>query len=353
LTNPDDQAAWSCDLVGSEQIWINIETTKAGSGNTTGAYLYTQAGDDPSKQLSYGMQVSNMVTTFAPFWYVTDLDDPEDGHAFYFQQDYNKLVVVPEGAIDYSSRKMKRDAYGNLPGWLVQKQYATPGDRPWFCYWNNTLLEAFIYKSQPAVIAPTPTSSSASSTITPPPSSKSTSTPASTPASSQTVSWTISGVDPWSTVTTVVTMPTTSCTYTGVASEFGGWMHSYYPDYEHYVKGGPGGSGAPSQSKGNSKVKRDDDANYNDADDSPVFEYLVKVEERRQPHSPAPMCVQYMVLQNYAWNVITENGVEVTITLEESDPPLSSYHSKSRPRLRSRNTAPAGSCHCQWMSGEG
>lgn len=345
LTQAGDRAAWSCDLVGSDQVWISVEA--APDGNNTGAYLFTKAGSDPSVQLSYGAQVSNMFTPFSPLLYVHDRDDLAEGPAFYFQQEYNKLVVVAAEAIDVPNRRLKRNAYGKWPDWLVQKQYATPGDKPWFCYWNNTMLEGFIYMNQPAVINPTlsfssstpgSTSSSKSSTITPGPTSPSTG-----PLQSHTAPWTITGVDPSATVTTTISMATTSCTYTGVASEFPGWMADNYPDYEHYVDGP---LSPPRQKRGDDDSGTDHDNGSSDEDEP--FEYLVKVEERRLGRSPAPMCVQYQVLDDYTWNVVTDqNGAQITITLSEADPPL--------PQRRTMGRLKRGvvtGCHCQWMSGD-
>jgi hypothetical protein len=300
-----------------------------------------------------------MFTSYAPFWYVSDTDDPDDGHAFYFQQTYNKLVIVRSDAIDVPAKRLKRESYGTLPGWQVQKQYATPGDKPWFCYWNNTLLEAFIYKSQPAVIAPTPTSSSTGTTITPPP------TQSTSDVTSSTTGLSITWAQPWETVTTTIDMTTTSCTYTGAASGFPDWMRKYYPEYEQY-QGPPSG---PPTSMSRLLVKRDDDdddyahaadddndgdGEYTYDDGSPVFKYLVKIEERRQPQSPAPMCVQYQVLDDYTWNVVTDEGTgeQVTITLEESVPGDTDYPSTTKMRARERRRNLAGQCHCQWMSGE-
>ncbi|KAK5169853.1 uncharacterized protein LTR77_005831 [Saxophila tyrrhenica] len=361
LTNPGDRAAWSCDIVGSDQIWINIGSSR--SGNDTGAYLYTRAGKDPSNQLSYGTQVSSMFTSFAPFMFVNDNDDPEDGPAFYFQEEYNKLVVVPSDMIDMDTRKMKREPYGNLPGWFIQKQYATPGDKPWFCYWNNTLLEAFIYKDKPARIAPTPTASVASgnpsSTIT-----SAASLHSGKPSAAAVTPWSVPWADPKETITTTVSMPTTSCTYSGVASNFASYMRENYPDYSPPIPTDP----PPHKSKRDDDEEDDDDDDDDDDEDddddddddkkgsnNPVFEYLVKIEERRLTHTPAPMCVQYQVLDNYEWNVVTDqNGEQVTLTLAESAPPYAAYKDAGEvgPKsLRKRWTVPGG-CHCQWMSGE-
>lgn len=347
LTQPGDRAAWSCDLVGSDEIWISIEESP--DGNNTGAYLFTKPGPDPSMQLSYGSQVSNMFTPFSPFFFVHDNDALDEGPAFYFQQEYNKLVVVSSDAMDVPRRRLKRDAYGRWPSWLVQKQYATPGDKPWFCYWNNTLLEGFIYKNVPAVINPTLSMSSAAASTTSSKTSSITTAPtwptaAGLPHKSATAPWTLKGVDPAGTVTTTITWATSTCTYSGVASDFPNWMSENYPDFEQYVDDRP--TLPP-------RLKRDDsDDNSDPADSDDPFEYLVKIEERRVGRSPAPMCVQYQVLDDYTWNVVTDqDGSQVTITLDEADPLLGPRGSSTTEKVR-RGVIAGGGCHCQWKSGE-
>ena len=99
-----------------------------------------------------------------------DKDDFSKGPAYFFQQPYDKLVIVHEedlpGGVKSSKRSfLKRWLYGDGPeslGSLTGRQendendewtsqsIAKPGDRPWYCYWNNTILEGFIFVTQDA-----------------------------------------------------------------------------------------------------------------------------------------------------------------------------------------------------------
>ena len=101
---------------------------------------------------------------------MNDKDDFGKGPAYFFQQPYDKLVIVHEqdlpGGVQTSKRSfLKRWLYGDGPeslGSLTGRQendendewtsqsIAKPGDRPWFCYWNNTILEGFIFVTQDA-----------------------------------------------------------------------------------------------------------------------------------------------------------------------------------------------------------
>jgi len=68
----------------------------------------------------------------------------------FFQTPYNKLVVLHESEISPSNSK-RQYASDTVSGFMGRKGVAQPGDRPWFCYWNGTLLETFIYVNQTSI----------------------------------------------------------------------------------------------------------------------------------------------------------------------------------------------------------
>lgn len=80
---------------------------------------------------------------------VTDSQEPSRGPAWFFELPYNKLVILPEGALTAPSSKRDLEERDGHPAsdFMDRKNVAEPGDKPWFCYWNGTLLEAFIYVS--------------------------------------------------------------------------------------------------------------------------------------------------------------------------------------------------------------
>merc|ERR1712093_801606 len=104
---------WSCSipmtsytivvtpLIGAGSELANNEVSLSLGNNTFGDY-YAFGTQPPILNQD---QVLNLVT---------DSQEPSKGPAWFFEMPYNKIV-------------------------------AQPGDRPWFCYWNGTLLEAFIY----------------------------------------------------------------------------------------------------------------------------------------------------------------------------------------------------------------
>ena len=96
-----------------------------------------------------------------------DKDDFSRGPAYVFQQHYDKVVIVHEedipGGIPNSKRSLLKrwfydkglENHGSLMGRQDDDDWASnsiahPVDRPWFCYWNNTILEGFIFVTQDA-----------------------------------------------------------------------------------------------------------------------------------------------------------------------------------------------------------
>lgn len=96
-----------------------------------------------------------------------DKDDFNKGPAYVFQQLYNKVVIVHEedipGGIPSSKRSLLKrwffdpgfDKHASLIGRQEDDQWmsdsiAQPADRPWYCYWNNTILEGLLFVTEDA-----------------------------------------------------------------------------------------------------------------------------------------------------------------------------------------------------------
>ena len=280
-----------------------------------------------------------------------DTDDPENGDAFYFQTNYDKVVAVPGDALPGGVGTEKRSAYDIPADWFGVKATAEAYDKFWFCYFNNTFLEGFIYPDKGAAI-PTQISST-------------TSMPSATKTSGTTSSQTATGASYWptylpeitqapgETITTTMTLPSTTCTYTGVASALPAWLKDKYPDD---LEMGDDSPPARKLRRGDDDVENDDDDDdmpYDDGSDGtpPPYPYLMKFEERRLPDAPAPYCVQYQVLVGGEFNTITHesDGSDVVIQLTEFE----DDNLPGSPRnVRRGEETGLGTCHCQWMVGE-
>lgn len=345
-----------------------IEIALSDFNNATGAFLYP--GANPTGELLYGLQVSSLGTQFTSFLLVKDKDDPKSGNAFYFQTTYDKVVVLPGDALsgDVLAGNKKRDYAGGAGEWGVTKNAAEIGDKPWFCYWNDTSVEAFVYADKP-LFTSTPSSTSATPTPAPSVNYSAAAAEALNSGSGSKPGWVppYATLPPTQTITTSFDMSTTTYTYTGEASALPSWLHENYPEYtpEPWLRyqedqddsdpssDDPSDPSSPSISDAPGRHKRRgtaDDVSWTSGQSVPIFPYLVKVEERRKQGAPAPYCQQYQLLNDGTWNWIPdpENDNEpITIKLEEKVP---SYEAYSKGQQKRKRTADAGACHCQWIA---
>lgn len=280
---------------------INIGYPPDG-GSSEGACLY---GFNNASGINYGTQPPN--THFSPFISVQDDDEPYRGPAFYFQTFYDKFVVVPESDLPASNANQKRSVIEH--DFFTQRQVKA-GDKPWFCWFNGTFLEGFVYANNY-----TSGGSSASS---------------SQPSSSHLTTSTI----------TEVSGPSTTSTLTSST-------HATAYTY------------SPSATSTHSTKQRRDTSGWTFAELS-SFGYVVKIEERRVPDSQKPYCNQVQILDNGLAGPLTDpsTGQQVIIYLDETDPDYSAYNQQtvsasSTSTSKVKRDPIDGSCHCEWWSGSG
>ncbi|KAL8716544.1 MAG: hypothetical protein Q9225_006137 [Loekoesia sp. 1 TL-2023] len=104
-----------------------------------------------------------------PLMLMGDKDGMDKGPAWFFQQTYTKIVVVPEKYWGvngqetrrwFGLRRRRKNSRGlDLRYYDSPRGIASPATKPWFCYWNNTILEGFIYVTQNSSGEGQPTSS--------------------------------------------------------------------------------------------------------------------------------------------------------------------------------------------------
>ncbi|GAB7363061.1 hypothetical protein MBLNU230_g3354t1 [Neophaeotheca triangularis] len=376
LANQDYAAAWSCDLAGVPAAAVKVGTAEDEDDSPVGASLYYAS---ESTEVEYGTQRQVLMSDFAPFLAVSDNDNPENGPAFYFQAQYNKVVVLPENAFDQSS-KSKRQAW-SLPDTFSQKQVIDPGEKPWFCYWNNTLLEGYIYVQQPVAgsfsISSSVGGSSSSPTVAA--SAISAAIYSATAGASITASPTavVSGARPSTSTSsssmdalaealaaTSATLPvhaplSTSPESTQLARfDFEDHLKSKFAEKDHQDVDDDDHNHDEDDDSDESDIPRKRSNSDEDGTDKlPIYPLLVKLEERRLPNNPdKPFCQQFQILDNGKPGepLTYSDGSLIKIELEENDPEYGAFASapddKLKPRVK-RAMVPGG-CHCQWMSGQ-
>lgn len=102
---------------------------------------------------------------------VNDSFEPSRGPAWWSKFEYNKIVIIPESAMQAQQTRDEWTYTGN-PSVDTTKFQAKPsgpqnGERPWICTWPDIKMEIFIYPNQnasnPSPSSPTTTSRSSSS----------------------------------------------------------------------------------------------------------------------------------------------------------------------------------------------
>jgi hypothetical protein len=111
-----------------------------------------------SNGILYGPQAP--VVPEQKLMWVTDLRDPGRGPALHFQTAYDKVVIF-EGssfpAPEWQAQKRDTESvfdkrHDTMPADQGQHNHRfanSPGETPWYCYWNQTFLEGFVYIQQP------------------------------------------------------------------------------------------------------------------------------------------------------------------------------------------------------------
>ena len=136
--------AWDCSSDG----FIGLNVTPADYGSTQ-VSVYTAMPDLP---YFYGAQAP-VLKSLSSLQLVIDTYNRDEGPAYFFQQTYDKLVILPPTALSATGSKrsldeIMEDASLEEREMMTSHQLASPGEKPWFCFWNSTIVEGFIYVTQ-------------------------------------------------------------------------------------------------------------------------------------------------------------------------------------------------------------
>ncbi|CAF9934668.1 hypothetical protein IMSHALPRED_009796 [Imshaugia aleurites] len=151
--------AWDC-ATGAN---LSMVVTIAGSNPPQISLSYATPSDG---YIRYGAQPPQLNQP-ANLMLMDDKDDFNKGPGYVFQQQYDKIVIIHEGDLSGEIPSSKRSL---LKRWFYDKglenrrsligrqaddewtsdSIAQPTDRPWFCHWNHTILEGFIFITQAA-----------------------------------------------------------------------------------------------------------------------------------------------------------------------------------------------------------
>ncbi|KAL8768647.1 MAG: hypothetical protein Q9209_005206 [Squamulea sp. 1 TL-2023] len=101
-----------------------------------------------NNQVRFGPQLPQLDQPIA-LKLMGDREGMDKGPAWWFQQPYTKVVVVRAADFKaYGGAKDKRWLETRHARKERRQTVARVTSKPWFCYWNNTILEGFIYVTQ-------------------------------------------------------------------------------------------------------------------------------------------------------------------------------------------------------------
>jgi hypothetical protein len=301
LTQANQYSAWSCKLTFAPLV-VTINNSLSNEGPMQLASMKSGI-QVPDGAILYGLQTPELV--LQPMQLVLDLDYKAYGPAYHFQARYDKLVILRPDELSASSGLSKRQDGKDFR----QRFQVKPGDFPWYCFWNNTYIEGYIYVEDNSTAA------------------SFTAFPTQAPSGSPSASYDMAG---FLAAATTGTLPSAGSMPTSLTAP------------------------TPTPSP---VARRDAQSNANDAaapPRMPPYPRIVKIEERRLPGSGQPYCQQMVLLDN---GKIATAASGNRIWLQESDPTYEEYFAaqatasanSKRGVVAQRRSDPSDACHCQWM----
>jgi hypothetical protein len=301
LTQANQYSAWSCKLTFAPLV-VTINNTQTNDGPMQLASMKS-GSQVPDGAILYGLQTPDLA--LQPMQLVLDLDYKAYGPAYHFQARYDKLVILRPEELSANAGLSQRQDDKNFR----QRFQVKPGDLPWYCFWNNTYIEGYIYVED--------NSTAALFTVFP------TQAPSGLPSASYDTAGFLAAATTG--IPSTVSLPTSPTGATPTPSPV---------------------------------ARRDAQSDAAAPPRMPPYPRIVKIEERRLPNSPQPYCQQMVLLDNGKIAPATNsNDAPKRIWLQESDPTYEEYFaaqatSTSNTRRDTdlqRRSDPSDACHCQWM----
>jgi hypothetical protein len=295
--------------------------------------------------------------------WVVDQRDRGRGPALHFQTAYDKIVIFegssfPSRNIQIKSNQKRHDTMPADQGPHNHRFANSPGETPWYCIWNQTYIEGFVYIQQPVHGAETQQYTTMTNMVMTTITSTKGAT-ASIPSSQPTTTSLFGSI-------TTTTTP----------------QHNLHPRATDVLFPHDGSASSSTTTGFASSPSLPTSAPSR-------FPFIVKIEERRLPNPLfTPFCQRMRVLADGSTVPYMENGNPVVEVLKEAAPQKidaqvtagvvsgqsghshkGAYEGNGRYRrrdevlwtgefevdmakgvLRRRNQEPSNSCHCVWVS---
>ncbi|KAI9717280.1 MAG: hypothetical protein M1812_004807 [Candelaria pacifica] len=175
LNDPAQANAWDCTIpIGNLQLQVT-----QGQGHAPNELRLMLSEDSEDAPITYGAQPP-VISQPQQLSMYEDLEDHDLGPAWFFQQAYDKVVIVrqedfaagnlldqaPSNPLAIKGRGDPHIDVGSAMDFSRRNRggIAQPGEQPWYCFWNHTLLEGFIYVTQDVSVASSSLLSASSTT---------------------------------------------------------------------------------------------------------------------------------------------------------------------------------------------
>lgn len=323
-------AAWGCMDIA--YIGVNVFEDYASGGMQAAFEDFSVNTAD----FRYGPQPPDFNGTAFALQPMVDKDASDLGAAMFFSVLFDKLSIVPDYALQVNNEKRAVDAqqFSRRTPAPYDGEPLKPAEQPWFCFWNSTINEFFIYLNEDAPDEPSATTSTQAKYA------KHTTSMRSSPTTTQnTYHSTTSGVALQElTVITGTTSPSPTAT-----------------TFQAYNPTPPGLSASATPTYG---VKR---RSYeSSASNISNYPKLIKMVEKRKPLDEnalhvEPYCQKMQVLDN--WEIVPIPTVE-TICIEELQYPTSTSIGTNKRRGKRADDGEGRDvisdlesyCICEWTS---
>jgi len=304
---------------------------------TNGGDMISVNGTIDPAEFYYGTQPPSLDNELIAL--VVDLNNLTLGPAYHFQTHYNKLVILPGDAPIGSTPMHNNDKRAVDVASEFHKASIPEADNPWFCWFNETWIEGFVYVNQSAT-STTPAMFATSTSVFSESSSSSTvdvTTATTSPEQISSATSPVADAAPKSTSRpdhptsygppSYWMTPSTSCTSTppGAVAPTGYPYPS--PSWPHNPRRQESSSFPPSPTN---------------------LPLLFKIEERRVGTVAPAVCTQMANVQGI-YAPILSNGMPITINLTETDPAPPQYVAPQERKRDNRDNV-EDTCFCMWRS---
>lgn len=135
--------SWDC--MAQDNLLIEV-------GGSDSPPTITFQNQSISGPFTYGAQPPYFNNPTRSLTLMRDTNDLSLGPALFFYSLVDKLVIVREDTFPTAPTSKRaiinKDALGRT---RYHEQLARAGDRPWFCWWNSTIMEFFLYLNETTV----------------------------------------------------------------------------------------------------------------------------------------------------------------------------------------------------------